>query len=297
MALDLQVIYTPYVLDAQLPVLADCYDPERAKKNKNPELRFLHYHNCAEFCFCRVGEGALHTSRESSFTYRKGDAVLIPAFVPHMHHVTYVNGVYQPVENDYLYVDMDQLRLSGQPYLQQLPSLSVQQGGYHFGKAQNPRLCQHVQEIIDELKGGTELYQLSVQGLLLTLMADIHRYCAENAQPLTSGDPTCILPALRHIMNHYDEEISVEQLAGLCHISPTHLRRQFRMHLQSTPLVFLNTLRLQRSCTLLYATDKTVADIALSTGFGSICNFNRAFKERYGMSASAWRIHAQSEHS
>lgn len=298
MALDLQVIYTPYPFDAQLPVSADFYDPIRAETNKNPELRFLHYHNCAEFCFCRTGEGALHTSRESSFVYHGGDVVLIPAFVPHMHYITYTDGKPNRVQNDYLYVDMDQLKLRDPAHaqgLQDLSALSFQQGGYHFAHAQHPRLCRHIREILDEIRECAPLHQMYIHGLLLTLIADVSRSCAGNTHVASGSDYTAVLPALHHIMNHYDEEISVEMLAQLCHVSATHLRRQFRKHLQTTPLAFLNTLRLQRSCTLLYATDKTVADIALSTGFGSISNFNKAFKERYGMPAAAWRIRAQSD--
>lgn len=295
MSLDLQVIYTPYPLEDHLPVYADFFSPDSSIKNRKPELRFLHYHNCAELCYCRMGEGALHTSLESAFSYQAGDAVLVPAFVPHMHHVTYTGGQPNEVENDYLYVDMDQLLLSQHAALQQLSVLSFQQDCCHFAHSSHPRLCQHVAEILDELHDAADMYQLAVHGLLLTLLADIQRSCARQSYPQASNDYAAVLPALRHIMNHYAEDITVEQLADLCHISPTHLRRQFRKCVQTTPLAFLNRLRLQRSCTLLYATSRTVADIAFATGFGSISNFNKAFKERYGVSAAVWRSHAQHE--
>jgi AraC-like DNA-binding protein len=81
-------------------------------------------------------------------------------------------------------------------------------------------------------------------------------------------------------------------LTGLCRLAGvgrSALCAGFRTHYRCTPLAWVTERRLAQACTLLAAGDRTVLDIALACGFGSIATFNRRFARVYGCAPTAWR--------
>jgi AraC family cel operon transcriptional repressor len=68
-----------------------------------------------------------------------------------------------------------------------------------------------------------------------------------------------------------------------------HVTRSFKKHLNMTPTVFINNLRLNKAAFLLTSTDKSIFDISFVCGFESISYFNRLFKEKYYFSPNKYR--------
>jgi AraC family transcriptional regulator len=72
--------------------------------------------------------------------------------------------------------------------------------------------------------------------------------------------------------------------------SPFHFHRIFRSVTGETLFGFIQRLRLERSASALLAgPDRSVLEVALDHGFASSATFARAFRARFGMSATAWR--------
>jgi AraC family transcriptional regulator of adaptative response / DNA-3-methyladenine glycosylase II len=82
---------------------------------------------------------------------------------------------------------------------------------------------------------------------------------------------------------------SVEDLARHLGIGPRHLSRLFREHLGATPVAVAQTRRLHFAKKLLDETDLRMADVAFSSGFGSIRRFNAAFRTAYDRRPSELR--------
>lgn len=82
-----------------------------------------------------------------------------------------------------------------------------------------------------------------------------------------------------YIMQHYDEQISLENLASLACMTPQALCRYFKKHTHNTLLSFINEVRVNEACRKLVENKYDgIAAIAYITGFNSITNFNRVFK-------------------
>ncbi len=86
-----------------------------------------------------------------------------------------------------------------------------------------------------------------------------------------------------------DGDGTVEQLADRLGVGPRHLSRLFRKHLGASPRAVAGTRRLLFAKKLINETDLPLAQIALSSGFGSIRRFNAAFRGSYGCPPSALR--------
>lgn len=99
-----------------------------------------------------------------------------------------------------------------------------------------------------------------------------------------------------HISLHLDEPLTLESLACVAAFSPYHFHRIFTAIVGEPLGSFLKRLRLEKAAIRLAATDRlTVTDVALDCGFSSSATFARAFKERFGMSASEWRAERRKE--
>ncbi|MDF1750696.1 MAG: helix-turn-helix transcriptional regulator [Alphaproteobacteria bacterium] len=68
-----------------------------------------------------------------------------------------------------------------------------------------------------------------------------------------------------------------------------HLCRQFRKHVEATPLQTARTIRVQRAKGLLDESDLKIVEIAFQVGFGSVRQFNATFSEKYCYSLSQYR--------
>ena len=93
-----------------------------------------------------------------------------------------------------------------------------------------------------------------------------------------------------HIRRHLAKELSLSTLARVAAFSPFHFHRVFGAITGETLFGFIHRLRIEKAAgALLNRPDQSVLEIALDHGFASAATFARAFKTRFGMSATEWR--------
>ncbi|HYE94384.1 MAG TPA: helix-turn-helix domain-containing protein, partial [Terriglobales bacterium] len=93
-----------------------------------------------------------------------------------------------------------------------------------------------------------------------------------------------------HIRDHLGDELSLDRLARIAAFSPFHFHRIFRAITGETLFGFVQRIRLERAATaLVQRRDESILAIAVDHGFSAPATFARAFRARFGMSATAWR--------
>ena len=96
-----------------------------------------------------------------------------------------------------------------------------------------------------------------------------------------------------HVREHLGEDLSLAGLARLAAFSPFHFHRVFRAVTGETVFGFIQRLRIERAAsTLRHDAERSVLEVALDHGFGSAATFARAFRARFGTTATAWRAAA-----
>ncbi len=140
---------------------------------------------------------------------------------------------------------------------------------------------------------GFELYALS---LIFRLWFETLRYLqSTDLSPYLrttdafTKESTAIKRALTFLYSHYDEKLTVENIAEAAYISRNSCFRYFRNCFGKTPLEVLNEHRLSVAASLLL-TDKSVTEIALSCGFGSSSYFARQFFAKFNMTPKKYRM-------
>lgn len=100
------------------------------------------------------------------------------------------------------------------------------------------------------------------------------------------GNRVEIHRAVQHIQTHAGDKLSVELLAGVAAMSPSHFSRVFRQETGQTPQAYLNRVRLEQARKLLRAGGRSIAVIALECGFATPSHFSEAHRRGFGQTPS-----------
>ena len=86
-----------------------------------------------------------------------------------------------------------------------------------------------------------------------------------------------IRAAVAYIDDHFNEKLTIETLAHVSNMSASAFRRAFLNIMETTPGVYITTIRINKARKLLSETNKTVSDIAYECGFYDQSHFTKAF--------------------
>ena len=91
-----------------------------------------------------------------------------------------------------------------------------------------------------------------------------------------------------YLQQHYDEDLSLKDLANLFFITPTYLSKWFKDKTGATITQFVENLRMERARELLEYTSLSVGEIGRRVGYEDSNYFSRVFKKIYGIPPSKW---------
>jgi transcriptional regulator of acetoin/glycerol metabolism len=104
------------------------------------------------------------------------------------------------------------------------------------------------------------------------------------------GLPPGALKRVReHVEHHLADRPSIEQLATVAGLSAFHFARAFKQSQGMTPHNYLLHRRVQRAQELLSATECSLSEVAIASGFCDQSHFARHFRRQVGMAPSAFR--------
>ncbi|HEY9046110.1 MAG TPA: AraC family transcriptional regulator [Ohtaekwangia sp.] len=132
------------------------------------------------------------------------------------------------------------------------------------------------------------LLELKFKELILTI-ADNPR----NAELLSYfcsllNEPRHVL--LQRVMSeNYCFNLKLEQYAQLCNRSLSAFKRDFQKIYQQTPGQWLLEQRLLHALRLLRNNHKLISEVTFESGFESVSHFSRSFKQRFGITPSAFK--------
>ncbi|BDI33271.1 AraC family transcriptional regulator [Capsulimonas corticalis] len=94
---------------------------------------------------------------------------------------------------------------------------------------------------------------------------------------------------MRHIATHYQEPLTVADVAAAANLQPGYAMRLFRAHFGASIVGYLHEHRIAHAQRMLVTTDATVLDILLDAGFNSVTQFYEIFKRSCGTTPVQYR--------
>lgn len=92
----------------------------------------------------------------------------------------------------------------------------------------------------------------------------------------------------QYIEEHINDNVSVEQLAGLIHYNPNYFIRFFKSKMKMTPVQYIIKVRIEKTKGLLMTTDLTLEEIGKKVGM-EVHYLCRVFKQSTNMSPGEFR--------
>ena len=88
-----------------------------------------------------------------------------------------------------------------------------------------------------------------------------------------------IAKIVQYVHNHYFQELSLDDLAEMFFINKFSLCREFKRFTMCSFVEYLNKIRVLHAQRLFVESDKSITQIAIDVGFGSLTHFERVFAQ------------------
>ena len=153
------------------------------------------------------------------------------------------------------------------------------------------------QLMIKEFQEKKPGFEIVCHGLLQVLLVYISR--EQNVSVISDSSfqlsKECAL-AKRYIDANYSKNITLDLLADITHINKFYLAHSFAECMGQSPISYLTAKRLSASKELLVSSNRSIAQVASSTGFSSQSYFSQIFRKETGMTPQQYRkCHAASK--
>jgi len=145
----------------------------------------------------------------------------------------------------------------------------------------------YINNIETELRFKYDCYKEQISSLVTEMLINVGRqyeFSKKNTHPAFMA----INNARIYMLNHVEEEISIQELAERSNYSISRFCVLYKEFFSSTPTEDLNRARIEKAITLLKYNKTTITETAELCGFSTIHYFSRRFKEITGVAPSCY---------
>ena len=132
-------------------------------------------------------------------------------------------------------------------------------------------------------------YELDQDMLTLLSSAVVKALLKEFPMQERNKSGKSVMRILDYCQDHFQEPISVSQMAKDLYLSQSHISHTFSKVLGISFPEYINTLRVNEAIRLLSSTDYSITEIAGRSGYSTTRSFYGAFIKHTGISPSAYR--------
>ena len=238
-----------------------------------------HWHD--EYELIRVKRGCLDiTINNSSFRLKKGDAIIINnGFI---HTLSLKECYYECVIFDLEYYLRNYSDTNGE-----IKSFLNQQKRFKPFYPSDKKDFQDIFNILFlALKEKHSGYTLIAEGAIWQLLGLILKKRSYYVLSETNMSYTKKNKELKTVLNYiavnYHNDLTLNDLAGCIHMNPNYFCKFFKELMQKSPIEYLNSYRIEKSCEMLCVSNNTVLNTALDCGFNDVNYFIKVFKRYKG---------------
>ncbi len=246
----------------------------------------LHSHNFYEF-ICVQNVGCMEYMIESKYvSLQKGDILALPPGVPHCPLIPKNMDV--PYERDVLWVSRElvpvMFRQMEHPFPLTGKWAHLRTAGTRYSYL--PHMFRRGVQEAEECRPEWETYVL---GNTLMIMSELRRCGADHTNAFRrTKEPRLLEKAVSYIDSHYQEKITLADIANHCFVSESTISHAFQQKMGISFSRYLTQRRLiaskERICS-----DMPFEEISKAVGFSDYSAFYRAFKRENGISPRQYK--------
>jgi AraC-like DNA-binding protein len=266
-----------------------------AVARREPQEPFgLHGHaDFSELVVVTGGRG-LHRIEGEAWPLSAGDVFVVKGREAHEYRdlddLSLINVLYQP---DRLKWDLgDLLSLPGYHALFTLEPQWRKRHQFNSRLHLTPAEVGHGLGLIDqldaELAARTAGFGFMATAVFMQLVGYVARAYGQSRHP-DSQALLRIASAITHLETHYADEVNLDDLAGMAHMSKRSFLRTFLAATGQSPIAYLIQIRVNRAADRLRAVADPITEVAFDVGFQDSNYFARQFRRLMGVTPRAYR--------
>lgn len=144
-------------------------------------------------------------------------------------------------------------------------------------------------KIIVEANTPPKLDMLATKGALYILLSWLHENGYVIKKTHTQAETERDREIISYISDNCAARLTLGELSEKFHMSENYFCRYFKKHFGQTVFEFINYRRIENAAELLRTTERSVTDIAISSGFESMSYFTRKFRQVKCMTPKDYR--------
>lgn len=129
---------------------------------------------------------------------------------------------------------------------------------------------------------------ITMTAKLYELIAFLIQEAGDNLDAQSCSGIEHVQRACDYIASHYQDPISINDIANYTGICRSHLYRIFKTHLSISPVQYLTEFRIREACNLMNHRRLPVKAIAYAVGFSDPLYFSSVFKKMFGQTPTEY---------
>ncbi|MBL8026722.1 MAG: helix-turn-helix domain-containing protein [Fibrobacteres bacterium] len=255
------------------------------------EIEYSHIHHGVEIGATISGEGLFYFNGKN-YSQNEGDVYFISGAKAHSHGVEQ-NGT--TFENAYIHIRLDSILLLPPPksdFTLYKPFLLLSKDFPPVIKAPN-KAFPAITNAVKAYSSDDPLTRTKSWLFILEALFHIAEYCRPHTDSMSTENGSRNIEALDRsldfIHQHWNESLTIGQIAKAAGMSPSHFAHVFTNEMHLSPIDYRNRLRIMRAMEMLTSSDNKVTSIALECGFNSLSQFNTLFRRITGTAPNTFR--------
>jgi len=261
---------------------------------RDPQPEFpVHKHQFTELLLITRGS-AKHVIDDMEFDVSRGDVFLINPDQKHgftdLNDLALVNVIFDSDE-----LGLTQWNTASLPGFRAMFTLEPEyrvshkfQSRLELDGKQLENAIALVKAMTAETVGLNPGFEILTTGLFMQLVTFLSRCFGQSKKP-QSMSLVRLAQAINYIDQNFLEEVEVEHLAKIAHMSLRNFQRVFTKTMGKPAKEYIIGKRIDRACELLSSTEMSISDIAYESGFNDSNYFTRLFKKHHGITPKAFR--------
>ena len=264
----------------------------------------MHTHDFIEIAYISGGRGT-HRIDGKDYGVKKGDLVILNAFVPHQFQseaddpLVIYNCVFLPPA-----IDQDKKESSNFVHV----ACDYLFHSFYDKDASRDFIWMHgirhaevepiLREMLEEREKRRDGYRQVLKSDLMRLLIFIFRLYKEDAgqaQNPSAYKELIVQNTLIYMRENCGKDIRLEELAGRAYVSQGYLSRIFKEVSGQTVIRALQEIRMDKACTLLEKTNYTVSEVAAQVGYADMKYFYTLFSQLFGVTPGEYRDRARGQ--
>ncbi len=244
----------------------------------------LHRHNEIQIIWVINGEGTLIIGN-NMLSFQSGDMFVIGANQPHVFKSDpsyFVAGNREKIHSLNIFFNPKGF-ISMLLEFPEMLSIKKFVKSSNFGMQASEKDASKLAEYFLKIRNSSTGFRLAYFIELLQIMANLEKWkylSTESFQNIiTDVEGLRMNDIYQYTMDHFTENITLEQIAAIVYLTPQSFCRYFKKHTSKTYVNFLNEVRINEACKKLKDLDfGSIGSIAYECGFNNVVSFNRVFK-------------------